>query len=90
LAVPGLQSSNIEVYPNPTNGKFIINCFDCKEVPLSAKVYNANGQPVISKVENDFEWFRTVFDISDEPVGIYLVKVQFNDGTYEHFKVVKE
>jgi len=85
-----LQSFNIEVYPNPTNGKFIVSCFDCTEAPMSAEVYNSNGQSVVTKVENDFELFRTEFDISKEPVGIYLVKVQFEDGSYQHFKVVKE
>jgi len=86
------QSNNalVELYPNPTEGIFDMLCLNCEQLPIAAKVYNASGREILVKTEHELALFKTQFDVSKEATGIYLLKLEFADGSYQHFKVVKE
>ena len=71
-------TNSVDLYPNPTTGKFTIS-YNREDYPPLVQVVNILGQ-VISNIPshslsggND-----NVFDISDQPVGVYMVKILIN------------
>ncbi|MCB9308968.1 MAG: T9SS type A sorting domain-containing protein [Lewinellaceae bacterium] len=70
----------ITLYPNPTSGTIHINGL---ETPVSITISNVSGQHV--KVCQDI---KDEVDISDIPVGMYILDIQGKDFREQH-KVVK-
>lgn len=72
--VTEIQSAKtFNVYPSPTEGVLNINAsFDADQT--SVKVYNINGQEVISQ-NISFNGNVTTIDLSQLPKGIYIVKI---------------
>lgn len=73
-----VTSSNIKVYPNPTNGKLTIDAKNFEGV----EVYDVSGR-LINKSE-----LKTI-DLEGQSKGLYLLKINAN-GTTQEFKVLKE
>ncbi|MDA7836719.1 SBBP repeat-containing protein [Salibacteraceae bacterium] len=71
-------SSNIKVYPNPTNGKLTIDSKNFEGV----EVYDVSGR-LINKSE------LNTIDLEGQSKGLYLLKINAN-GTTQEFKVLKE
>ncbi len=71
------------IYPNPASTRLFIEpgLLDIE----AAVLYNINGVP-LQKLEEG----ASVLDIHELPVGIYMVKVQFEDGSISVRKIVKE
>ena len=68
------NDKNINIYPNPSNGKFTIQISDGKMLLAKGKIeiYNEFGKKVLrSEIKNQ----KLDFDISDMPNGIYFVKI---------------
>ncbi|MDR2205852.1 MAG: T9SS type A sorting domain-containing protein [Flavobacteriaceae bacterium] len=81
LAVSDVTKSSVNVYPNPT--KDIINITSDKKVS-DVVVYDLSGKSVkIVKA-------TTSVDIQSLEKGIYIVKINFADGTSESKKIIKE
>jgi len=64
------EGFKISIYPNPTNGRFTVNLDSDKNADLT--VYNIQGLQVYSK-QNVLG--KIELDLSDEPEGIFLVKI---------------
>jgi hypothetical protein len=82
--VPGVQSiqtaNNVEVdiYPNPTSDKVIVDAADLMYVV----VLDLNGRAVMTS-------YQSIVDLSDQPTGIYMLRIVTSDGTVLR-KVVKK
>jgi len=74
------KTKSISIYPNPTKGE--INIKTDKKIKSSA-VLDASGRSILTSTSQKV-------DISSLPKGIYLVKVDFTDGTATTEKVIKE
>ena len=72
--VSGNQVKSISVYPNPTNGKIVVEGSKIRQV----SVFNALGQCVKS-IASEVDEFR--LDLSDCQSGIYLLRVVTTQGT---------
>lgn len=59
------------VFPNPSNNTIIINLSNAKDIQ-SVKIYNSNGNEVIS---NTYNSNSATIDISNLPTGLYLIKI---------------
>jgi hypothetical protein len=73
-----IQNLNAEiiVYPNPSNGIFVLNS---KLIGATISVNNASGEEVYSgKTDSD----KTEINLSDKPDGIYFVVLKRGDVTY--------
>ncbi len=79
--------SNIEVqiYPNPNNGKFTINLSQLEEG--SIEISNLYGVTVQKSIFKNQELFEV--NMQDKPQGIYLITVKSNNTTYTN-KVIKK
>ena len=65
------------IYPNPSNGVFNIDFSSSTDLTdVSIRLYNINGEVVISKVA---ETSTERFDISSYPTGIYFIEI--NSGS---------
>jgi hypothetical protein len=74
-------ADNITLYPNPSTGAFTISNPDLKNIDVS--VYNTFGQVVYQIANNE----KLVLDLTNEPTGIYFVKLKV-DGEEVIKKVI--
>jgi len=81
----------VNIYPNPTDGLFEVNCVDCIAQPTKATIYRSNGAIVQSRTNGlNLDLYEERFDISGEASGVYLIKLQYSDSSFKYYKVVKE
>jgi hypothetical protein len=71
----------VTIYPNPTNGKFVVNVSNNNSSETQIEVYNTLGQRIFvselkMNVVNDFE-----IDLSHVPANTYFVKIISGDQT---------
>lgn len=73
-------SENISLYPNPTNGSFIIEFADKKDCTAEIIIYNISGKIVFEKtnVSND----RIAVNICHLPKGVYIVQINRSKNTH--------
>ncbi len=68
----------LQISPNPTSGNFSIQLELNTIEEIRINVMDISGKPIFSNAEtsigNNFE-----FDLSDKPVGIYIIKIMVGD-----------
>ncbi len=77
------ESGEVIVYPNPNNGVFTVTFSHAELVSASqpiARVINVLGQQVYFATLNQVQGDNLI-DISSQPDGIYLVRIENEDGT---------
>lgn len=80
------QPLSYDLFPNPTPGVFSIDLKEQgKKTITHAILLNLNGVVI---EEKDIEDNSTTFDLSNQPDGIYLLKIQSTDG-HQTWKVIK-
>jgi hypothetical protein len=77
--------SNVNIYPNPTNGVFSIILDENKDCEIS--IDNVLGQTVYKELHNNLN--SATIDLSTLEKGVYMVKIQF-DNSSSLTKVVVE
>jgi hypothetical protein len=70
------RDDNFSVFPNPTNGRFTINI---NSTISSVEIYNLPGARIYSDIKPSQQTSCEI-DISGQPKGIYLVKVNSGIG----------
>ena len=80
-ALSEIQSENIDVYPNPTDGRLVVKASKIREL----SVFNAIGQRVFSTKVSDES---VSLDLSDWPNGLYMLQVQTKNGVFSRRFVV--
>ncbi len=80
LNVDKFNVAEILVYPNPSNGIFQIQS---KELVQSVEIYNQIGQKILVKNTSEI-------NITNQPQGIYFVKINMENGLTFTKKVVKK
>lgn len=81
----GLETGDFEkarftVYPNPTSGKVTI---DSPSEISSVTVYNQLGQLLSSTANKQV-------NLSGQPAGIYIIRIDFTDGQTATSKIIKQ
>ncbi|HEY9082323.1 MAG TPA: T9SS type A sorting domain-containing protein [Vicingaceae bacterium] len=80
------EESLFSVYPNPTDGMFYINVINNITPQSYIEITNLVGITVYSSLLNNN---TTSIDISDQPNGIYLIKLTSNDKMITK-KIIKQ
>jgi hypothetical protein len=76
-----------KIYPNPTSGKFCLEIQgETGHAELSLTVFNIRGAEVLTRVLSAKQ--KQQFSLSEEPAGIYFVRIVRGDKT-EALKLVK-
>jgi len=75
-----INSLNIEIYPNPTSGKLTIKFSFTDQLQTEITIYNLLGKLIYKIPQQKIlkELFKV--DFSDQPAGIYYVKVKTTEG----------
>ena len=83
-----ISEIKINVYPNPTRGKVQVDIEGIK-IPANASIYiyNAMGAKLrqMSGISTTNE-----LDISEQPAGLYVVRVILGQDNVQVFKIIKE
>ena len=87
LSVEGFNTSDVELYPNPTNGLINIAGTDISNIK-EISIFNQLGQKVMKL--NASQLNNNSFDISDLNKGIYFVQLKDNSNNSKTMKIVKE
>ncbi|MBR6931592.1 MAG: T9SS type A sorting domain-containing protein [Bacteroidales bacterium] len=84
-ATENIQDLKVDLYPNPTEGKFVVTLSDNTHTIMEAILTTASG---VVMEHHRFMDFRHEFDLSQQPAGIYLLKLIYKDET-RTWKIVK-
>ena len=83
---PSTQPLSYDLFPNPTPGMFSVQLHEQgKKTQLHAILLNLNGVIIEEKM---VEGNQTIFDLSSQPNGIYLLEVDGPEG-HQTWKVIK-
>jgi len=83
------QINNLEVFPNPSNGTFYIE-FNGENEKADIEILNLLGKVILEKeLISKNGKFKNSFDISNQPNGIYLLKIKHLNGL-ENYKLNKQ
>ena len=87
LSVEGFNTSDVELYPNPTNGLINIAGTDISNIK-EISIFNQLGQKVMNL--NASQLNNNSFDISNLNKGVYFVQLKDNSNNSKTMKIVKE
>ncbi len=88
VGISELEKENyFSVFPNPNNGRFILESKIGIRTDLEMKIYNPLGEILFS---SPFNSTKTELDISEFSNGIYFIVVTDDGGVLWKSKVVKE
>lgn len=81
VSLSELEKNNAHIYPNPTSG--LIQIETNKEIN-SAVLMDLRGKE-IQKIN-----YTGALDATNQPEGMYLVRIEFADGQTETQKIIKK
>jgi hypothetical protein len=94
---PGTPSSGamnaqaaITAYPNPTNGLVTVDLRGYLDQPATLEVLNTFGQLIEQRRLGVIEHSTERLDLSEQPSGVYLIRLRLDDGRTDHIQLVKQ
>lgn len=82
--------NSMEVYPNPSNGKFVIRGSSTNDI-IELKIFDMNGRQLfyekLKEIQNDY---RKEIDFKEYSKGVYNVQMSNSDGVIINTKVIIE
>ncbi|HPI11010.1 MAG TPA: T9SS type A sorting domain-containing protein [Catalimonadaceae bacterium] len=78
-----LIKADIELYPNPNQGTFVIDLKQTREETLEISVLNMLGQNVYGKLHNAGRHSKIPMDLRGLPSGMYQIIITGNSGENE-------
>ncbi len=83
--IAGITRSSVQVFPNPTSGKFTIEGLDKSRV-TSIEIRNAIGQGI---QRSEIKGEQTGIDLSSQPSGIYFLTIRMAEQVISR-KLIKQ
>jgi hypothetical protein len=74
--VDGITTS---IYPNPTQGFIQVDMVNTNDVDIQIQIIDAIGKLIETQKVNGID-IRTSFDLSNQPAGIYFIRVLTSGG----------
>lgn len=85
-----IVDEKISYYPNPVKEELFINWKNKEDVIVNfIEVYNLNGQ-LLYNIDDLKKTETTTVNFLNYPEGIYLVNINFENGTKQTLKIVKK
>lgn len=73
--------NSVSIFPNPTNGSFILSVELERREDLTMEVFNARGQSIIRRTSEGVLQLEENFSLEGQAAGIYMIKVTTNRGS---------
>ena len=83
-----LSELKITIYPNPTKGMLKVD-ISGGDIPVDAKVFIYSFSGALIRQLNGISESNTV-DISQQPPGVYIMRISFGNGHDSSWKIIKE
>ncbi len=74
-----LPSISVSYYPNPVSGNLFLDLETPEAVKVQVEIVNTIGQVVARHEESDVTILNKVFDLSNQPGGMYYIKCLVGD-----------
>ena len=87
-SISELTGSNVSVYPNPSNGNFIVSLSNISE-QISVQVVDMQGRLIYSKIEGLKAGKENVISLDNVERGVYLISVSSDKGRYTQSIVIE-
>ena len=87
-AISELTGSNVSIYPNPSNGNFIVSLSNISE-QVSVQVVDMQGRLIYSQIEGLKVGKENVISLDNVERGVYLISVSSNKGRYTQSIVIE-
>ena len=78
----------VTISPNPSNRLFEVSSSSIEVKMTSVKVYDMSSKEVYNGEISENQ--TSSIDLKGQPVGVYLVKIQYSDGSISQEKIVLE
>ena len=75
------QALSLQVFPNPSSGQLTLNLSAFMEQDAVLEVLDINGQVVLRRALGVIENSTEQLDLSQQPAGMYFVRLRTEDGT---------
>ncbi len=83
-----IETSDIEIFPNPSNGNFNVEIRNLNDKNLSIEVYNATGQKVFYKDRLCFNNSNKKLNLSALNSGVYFIRLKGDLTNYTQKVVI--
>jgi hypothetical protein len=83
-----LTESNVSIYPNPSNGSFIVSLSNISE-QVSVQVLDMQGRLIYSQIEGLKVGKENMISLDNVERGVYLISVSSNKGRYTQSIVIQ-
>ena len=80
-AISELTGSNVSIYPNPSNGNFIVSLSNISE-QVSVQVVDMQGRLIYSQIEGLKVGKENIISLDNVERGVYLISVSSDKGRY--------
>ena len=77
----------LEIFPNPTSDKVTIKT---EKVFNSVSIFSLLGKQMEVTTSNPAQLHQQTIDLSNYPMGVYLIEVVFEDGGTMTYRIVKQ
>ncbi len=74
--IEDMEANTLKIYPNPSDGRFVIEWDSKKDIRVNVEIYSMSGQLIYKTViQTGVGGVRTTVDISRFPRGNYVLRV---------------
>jgi len=87
----GINNLGFEVYPSPASGKFTIGFISRSPVKITINVFNSLGTSVFSEKNLKISGrLNRIIDFSQQPEGIYYIRIESEAGSFIRKLVIRK
>lgn len=79
MGIKDIRNTQIDIYPNPTKGKFVVALNLDASQKVDIKIVNSLGETIISKKDIAGNTVAE-FDFSDKAEGLYMIIIENTEG----------
>ena len=76
--VNALLNDDMLLYPNPTDGRFIIELPGAYDADLTLEIFDQTGKLFLQQIFPSHTQIREEYNLNSEPAGIYFIRIYHN------------